>query len=140
WILAGRPKGESRLGSMEAWAETLGGILDVAGVPGFLANLDDFYEEADAETNEWKQLFEVWGAGRADDVMKTSEINALCATHSLLEGVRGDGSEHSQVTRLANVLTRQRGQVHAGWRLTVVRDGRSHGKTYRLKRPTASSE
>jgi hypothetical protein len=32
----------TRLGMFERWAKVLGGILDVALIPGFLGNLDDF--------------------------------------------------------------------------------------------------
>ncbi len=49
WIAAGRPRCSARLGSFESWAAVLGGILQVAGVPGFLGNTDDFYESSDAE-------------------------------------------------------------------------------------------
>src|SRR2546425_1059933 len=38
WIAADKPAGDAMLGSFEAWANTLGGILKTADVPGFLAN------------------------------------------------------------------------------------------------------
>jgi len=31
------------------WSQTLGGILHVAGVPGFLGNLDEVMEASDSE-------------------------------------------------------------------------------------------
>ena len=34
WVRAGMPPGTKTLGSYEAWARVLGGILDVAGIPG----------------------------------------------------------------------------------------------------------
>src|SRR5262249_32643245 len=42
WVAAGRPAGEQTLGMFESWAEVLGGILQVAGVPGLLANAREF--------------------------------------------------------------------------------------------------
>jgi hypothetical protein len=38
WHCAGRPLGQAELGSFESYAEVMGGILDVAGIRGFLAN------------------------------------------------------------------------------------------------------
>ena len=34
WIAAGRPRGRRSIGSYEAWAQVLGGVLEVAGVDG----------------------------------------------------------------------------------------------------------
>ena len=47
WIAAGKPAGQQSLGSYESWAEVVGGIQEVAGIPGFLGNLDKVYGEAD---------------------------------------------------------------------------------------------
>jgi hypothetical protein len=44
WIAAGRPLHETRLGSFEKWSEVMGGVLKVAGIPGFLGNLNELYE------------------------------------------------------------------------------------------------
>lgn len=55
------------LGGFEGWAQTIGGILQVAGVDGFLSDLDAFYDEADAESAAWESFLgrclEVLGAG-----------------------------------------------------------------------------
>jgi putative DNA primase/helicase len=40
WASGGRPLRARSLGSFETWGQTLGGILHVAGVPGFLGNLE----------------------------------------------------------------------------------------------------
>jgi putative DNA primase/helicase len=49
WIAAGRPSPSVSLGGFQHWARVVGGILEVATVPGFLTNLDELYEQADAE-------------------------------------------------------------------------------------------
>ncbi len=44
WIAAGRPEPNVvALGNFEAWTAVIGGILQVAEVPGFLANITDMY-------------------------------------------------------------------------------------------------
>ncbi|MGN0094863.1 MAG: DNA polymerase [Corynebacterium sp.] len=49
WLDRGRPKqpGLVRPGSFETWADVVGGILYVAGIPGFLDGLDEQRAEAD---------------------------------------------------------------------------------------------
>src|SRR5262249_7584717 len=42
WIVAGKPAGKQKLGMFEGWVETMGGILDVAGVRGLLTNAEAF--------------------------------------------------------------------------------------------------
>ena len=55
WFAAGQPTAPAgvRFGSFEAWDRIIGGILYVAGVPGFLANLARWRSEAGFETGYW---------------------------------------------------------------------------------------
>jgi hypothetical protein len=59
-VLAGKPAGELRLGSFEDWAFTIGGMLQFAGVEGFLENRDVLYNERDSQGNEWSAFFSMW--------------------------------------------------------------------------------
>jgi len=55
WFAAGQPKPAlAPLGSFEYWTEVIGGMLQHAGVDGFLANSDQLYEQADVETAAWE--------------------------------------------------------------------------------------
>ncbi|HYQ79751.1 MAG TPA: hypothetical protein VEP91_11650 [Solirubrobacterales bacterium] len=45
-------QGRKTMGSYEAWARVMGGILESCGMPGFLDNRDRLREEADEETRE----------------------------------------------------------------------------------------
>ena len=60
WIAAGCPAGTRTLGSFEEWARVMGGILDVAGIPDFLANSEDLYATADSESDRWRALLTAW--------------------------------------------------------------------------------
>ena len=60
WIAAGRPRSPRSLGSFESWSHILGGILEVAGVAGFLANLDEVMAASDAEGNAWRSFVQLW--------------------------------------------------------------------------------
>ena len=56
WFVTGRPPAAdvSVLGSFESWCETLGGILQFAGIPGFLANFDEQFKESDPSGQQWE--------------------------------------------------------------------------------------
>jgi len=55
WFIAGRPEPNlTPVGSFEDWSVIIGGILQRAGVGGFLANSDQLYEQADIDTVHWE--------------------------------------------------------------------------------------
>ena len=49
WVDAGMPLGGGVLGGFEPWAGPMSGILDAAGVPGFLGNRDQLRHRVDRE-------------------------------------------------------------------------------------------
>ena len=52
---AGRPDFSGpKLGGFTEWSNIIGGILEVAGIEGFLSNLDQMYEKADEEGSQWE--------------------------------------------------------------------------------------
>ncbi len=55
WHCAGKPAGNApRFGSFTTWASTIAGILQFAGVTGFLANLSEARQEIDDESMPWQ--------------------------------------------------------------------------------------
>jgi hypothetical protein len=55
WYSKGRPRASVRpLGSFESWATVMGGILEHAGISGFLANSDELHSQADGEAVQWE--------------------------------------------------------------------------------------
>ena len=57
WYVAGKTKPKIRpLGSFERWTTTVGGILENAGIKGFMENATAMYQEADDESREWEQF------------------------------------------------------------------------------------
>jgi hypothetical protein len=55
WYRADNPKPKIKpLGSFERWTITVGGILENAGVKGFMENASAMYQEADDESREWE--------------------------------------------------------------------------------------
>lgn len=78
WIIAGRPDGSVKpLGSFEAWTRTLGGILAGAGIDGFLANLRELYEQADAGATQWAAFLGALADQYGADSFSSAAVAAL---------------------------------------------------------------
>jgi hypothetical protein len=77
WVTAGKPKFKDViLGSFTQWAETVGGILQYAGVSGFLGNVNKMHETLDEENKQWEAfLLILYRHFRASGVT-TAEIGA----------------------------------------------------------------
>lgn len=59
WFVAGRPvPALTPLGSFEVWSVMVGGILEFAGVKGFLDNAEALYVESDLEGVQWAGFLE----------------------------------------------------------------------------------
>ncbi|MBI3463303.1 MAG: hypothetical protein HY000_09625 [Planctomycetes bacterium] len=109
WIAAGRPLGDKTIGMFEAWAKTMGGILEVAGVPGFLGNLQEFYEHADAEGAALRSFVAEWWERHHSAPVGVNELWPI-ATESVGLDL-GKGTERSQRTRLGALLPDHRDRV-----------------------------
>jgi hypothetical protein len=61
WFVAGRPQADVPiLGGFEDWTRVVGGILDFAGIEGFLDNLEQLYEQVDQEEMAWERFLSSW--------------------------------------------------------------------------------
>jgi hypothetical protein len=57
WVANGKPAPKVKpLGSFESWTTVVGGILENAGIDGFLANSAELYAKSDDETPAWEGL------------------------------------------------------------------------------------
>ena len=114
WIAAGQPRHTVLLGSFEVWSAILGGVLGVAQIPGFLGNLDELYETADADDQMWREFTAAWWETFHREPQKVGDLNRLCEQRELMLNARGDGSARSQQTRLATALGNKRDRVFDG--------------------------
>lgn len=108
-----------------------GGILDVAGVPGFLGNTDDFYESSDTA---WRELVALWWARSKNAPLRVADVNVLCAERNLLKELRSDGTARSQQTRLGKALQASRDRVFGGLRICITKNTGHKGRSYALER------
>lgn len=139
WVAAGRPAGKQSLGSFESWARVVGGILEVAGIDGFLANSTAFYAEADEEGEAWRAFTRAWWEKFGPTPVRVLELNELCDVHELLVRERGDGPARSQQTKLGNLLRAKRDRVFGELRIGLAHDGGHKGKLYALSNMKAES-
>lgn len=111
WIAAGRPmpEGHQRIGMYESWSDVIGGILAHAGIPGFLSNLDDFYEQTDTEGEMIRSFLAGWWEAHGERSVGTADLYSVAITTSL---DLGDGTERSQRTKLGNQLKELKDRVY----------------------------
>ncbi len=83
WIACGRPKFTGKpKGSFSEWAQTMGGILQCAGVPGFLGNEQEMFENSAQGNNElWRPFVDAWYTKYRDLSVKVGELFRL-ASHA----------------------------------------------------------
>jgi hypothetical protein len=78
WFAAGRPDSSSpQLGSFTSWSRTVGGILQQAGVGGFLSDQETLYAESDAETPEWEAFLMCWRSLWGDQWITTADVDGV---------------------------------------------------------------
>ncbi len=118
WIVAGKPMADVTLGSYEEWAATMGGILDVAGVTGFLDNLTAFYDAADLEGAAWRQFVALWAEAYGSNKVGVGDLFTLASD---VDGFDfGKGGDRSQRTSFGAQLTKQRDRIYDGYRITLA--------------------
>lgn len=127
WIASGRPIYQKRLGSFEGWSEVVGGILGVARIDGFLANLDQLYDQADQDGQKWREFTAAWWEAFGDAEKQVSDLNGFCEQRGLMLEIRGNGQPRSQQVRLGNALSRCRDRLFGNLRVVKV-DGESKHK------------
>ncbi|EDP61733.1 Predicted P-loop ATPase and inactivated derivative [alpha proteobacterium BAL199] len=110
WIAAGKPRASRTIGSYENWAQIIGGVLEVAGIPGFLGNLDEMMEASDSEGAGWRSFVSAWW-----DRFGTAEVGTvdLFAIAQTLEPPLplGTGNDQSQRVRLGKALPKMRDRI-----------------------------
>jgi hypothetical protein len=129
WLAADRPAHNVRLGSFERWSSVVGGIIQTAGIPGFLESLDELYDASDKEGQEWRAFADAWWRALGAEPQKVADLNQFCEREGLMLDLRGDRSERSQQVRLGNALHSHRDQVYERYRIVKVDPPRQHRGT-----------
>lgn len=134
WMSRGRPPGTQTMGMYESWAETIGGILEVAGIPWLLTNREAFQSSHQAGTDDWPAFLIAWWAAHRDRPVGVAELYQIAVAQLLLDGVLLDGGERSQRTRLGTALTKQVNRVNGPFRIENADPDHSGRRRYWLRR------
>jgi hypothetical protein len=139
WFVAGRPQSKAgrRFGSFEAWGGMVGGILEVAGVTGFLDNLQEWRSESDYESRYWVDHFR-WLAERfpAGTVFAVPEVvKAMKGAAGDVEHPPGliDHEAKGYGRLLGQAYGKVKGRTYEGRRLVLVRADAAHGNRWSLE-------
>ncbi len=138
WLAAGRPAGGQVMGSFESYTQTLGGILDVAGITGFLGNADTLRRQADTETNEWREFVGAWWERWGDAWVGVADLGKLLwAEDGERSGFLGKSvsseKQRGALTQLGRRLSSKRDCVMGTYRLLAGNQSDRCGRmTYRL--------
>ena len=139
WIARGRPTWSGRtLGSYESWSSVVGGIMEAAGIEGFLANREELYRRADAETEEWRAFVAAWWEEHGSRAVKAADLIALAHHEDLLPSVfassKEDANERALRTRLGKALSQRRDRRFADIFIRGLgQDSHRKGALYRLE-------
>ncbi len=86
WIDAGKPAWHGQaLGGFEEWSSTIGGILSVAGIDGFLGNLDEMHSGSDEESGQWETFLRSLHERFGDEAFRVGQVCELLARKQSLE-------------------------------------------------------
>lgn len=132
WVAAGRPEGDVTVGSYEGWSRAMSGLMDVIGVPDFMANAPQMLAHANDDQAKWAALVQRWWETFGGHAVGAADLFPVIDQHGLLEGVLGDGNDASRKTKLGRALGRQRDACYGG--RTIVAAGSAHNGAvlYRL--------
>jgi hypothetical protein len=135
WIEWGSPHPSTpTLGRFESWSETIGGLLEVAGIDGFLKDRDRLRARSDPDTADWTAFCAVWWRGFAGDAKTAGELLDLAISEDLLLDLRAGKSRLSAQQRLGHALAQRRDQVFGK---QIIRfagaSGTTGNATYRLE-------
>ncbi len=122
WIVEGRPAWSGTpLGSYESWSRVIGGILEAAGIKGFLENHRELVQSFDFESQALCGFTEKWGQ-KFNSAVTASDLLPI----AMDSGVNLKGSDDRALNvSLGMKLSQLRGQVIGDY--TVVRADQSQG-------------
>lgn len=127
WVERGEPLGDYTKGSFQAWAKTMGGILDAAGIPGFLANERELSDTAVSEGQAWKAFVEAWADAHHEQWVTVKDLFPIASHYDppappqglgLLDDLLGAGNERSRQSRLGRQFAQMADRVIGDWKIT----------------------
>jgi putative DNA primase/helicase len=140
WVTRGRKPFTGRvIGSYEEWTRTIGGILECAGIEGFLAKYVEFLEQADMEGQVWRAFVRQWWDRFRDKPVGVSELFELAGEDSELFSF-GKISKQGMKSAMGRRLAKQRDRVVGDWRIMQCPTMRARAIQWMLMRVSETEE
>ncbi|GIV20063.1 MAG: hypothetical protein KatS3mg023_1814 [Armatimonadota bacterium] len=132
WIAQGKPRWQGRtLGSFEIWSEVMGGVLECAGIPGFLDNLHVAMEKHDSERMAWTYFIRAWWDTCRDQRVTIRDLVKIA--EDITELNMPDGSERAKSTWLGKHIQRNLNRPRAGFVIIEKGADRDKARSFSLK-------
>lgn len=134
WVAKGMQPGSKTMASYERWARTMSGILEAAGIDGFLDNREELIERASDDDDVWFQFFSAWWKIHQDKPVLGKDIFKLADSCGYMHDHLGDGGENSRKSRFTRALKKQQDVVHTLYVVRIERDKVRNLNMYRLEK------
>ena len=125
WIQHGKPSGSMQFGSYEPWSAAMSGILELAGVEGFMANREFLDRDLNQEVEAWSSFITHWAEEFQGQAIGVSDLFPLaCSADNPTDGDRpldqvlGPGSAQKLKIKLGKFLVERRNQIINGFQVT----------------------
>lgn len=143
WFVAGCPAPEQKmhkLATFTEWSDATGGMLNFAGIDGFLANNDDLRKEADVDGGAWTLFLTTWIQKFESRALKTADlIDELNKDKNFAEtlpeplGSQFLKEDKSFSRKLGRILAKQNGTPYGPDNLKIEKGEDTHSKVATFK-------
>jgi hypothetical protein len=124
WIVSGRPKSSKSLGGFEAWAAVVGGVLECAGIPGFLSNTKELFEDVQTEQEQKRLFVAAWFKKFGEKDIRAGDLLRIPGINELIPDSGEGGGDRSTKTKLGFFIKQLKDQVfsldHSSGVVTIV--------------------
>jgi hypothetical protein len=147
WFVQGQKDPEGNpWATFDDWRRFIGGILQEAGISGFLANLDKLQQGADPDMVAWSRLLAYWHEHHGGEPVSTNALALSLVRYgqseelprSLAESLDRASGDTSRVTRLSKALSSRKGRYFTDEGLRIEQAGRDAHEKVVLWRITSN--
>jgi len=115
WIAAGKPSWAPTpqapmMGSFESWCRTMGGILEVSGVPGFLTNRRESRGRTGQEDEDLRVFLAAWWQEHREQRVTAADLYPMCEQRALLDSYLRSSNDRGKRTQLGTLLRELQGR------------------------------
>lgn len=133
WYALGQPKGKQAFGSYESYASVIGGILDAAGIEGFLENRTEEFLNQDDDSFFWNHIVKAWYAAYGESAISVGMLlNGVLDEEFINDYLPSDDRNTSLGMKVSQVKKR----VFSGLKIVPLARGHNGRAMYRLQSVT----